>query len=98
MANSEGGSPAPEQKPEPVQHINLKVVGNDQSEISFKIKNTTPFQRLMDAYLQKTGQDKNAVRFLYQGTRIQADATPQDLDMEDGDQIDVTVEQLGGGL
>lgn len=57
-----------------MQHINLKVLGQDQSEIgkyvfwkldirlvidtflAFKIKRTTPLQRLMDAYVGKTGQ------------------------------------------
>ncbi|KAJ3006508.1 hypothetical protein HKX48_000101 [Thoreauomyces humboldtii] len=86
---------APEQKPDAVQHINLKVVGGDGSEIAFKIKRTTPLQRLMDAYVNKTGQDKGAVRFIIDGNRINGHETPDELEMEDGDMIQVSVQQAG---
>ena len=39
----------------------------------------------------------NSVRFLFDGNRVNPTQTPQDLDMEDGDVIDVMVEQQGGG-
>jgi len=79
-----------------VQHINLKVVGADSSEIAFKIKRTTPLSKLMAAYIQKTGQDPTSVRFLFEGTRVNDHDTPESLDMEDDDQIQVLVQQLGG--
>ena len=40
----------------------------------------------------------NSVRFLFDGQRLSANQTPQELEMEDGDVIDVMVEQQGGGL
>ncbi|KAJ3417101.1 Small ubiquitin- modifier 1 [Chytridiales sp. JEL 0842] len=86
-ANATGGE---------VQHINLKVVGSDGHEIAFKIKRTTPLQRLMDAYAQKSGVAASSVRFIYDGSRIKADDTPDILDMEDGDQIQTMVMQVGG--
>ncbi|RKP02181.1 hypothetical protein CXG81DRAFT_25195 [Caulochytrium protostelioides] len=85
---------APEEKK--VEHLTLKVIGSDMSEVSFKIKKTTPLAKLMDAYIKKTGQDQNSVRFLFEGERIQGGQTPDDLSMEDGDQIQVTIMQLGG--
>ena len=39
----------------------------------------------------------NSVRFLFDGNRVSANQTPADLEMEDGDVIDVMVEQQGGG-
>ncbi|KAF5375956.1 hypothetical protein D9615_008157 [Tricholomella constricta] len=36
-------------------------------------------------------------KFVYDGTRVQPDDTPGGLGMEDGDQIDAFLEQLGGG-
>ena len=39
----------------------------------------------------------NSVRFLFDGNRVNPNQTPQELDMEDGDVIDVMVEQQGGG-
>ncbi|RKO92656.1 ubiquitin-related domain-containing protein, partial [Blyttiomyces helicus] len=77
------------------QHIQIKVVG-DQGEIAFKIKRSTALQRLMDAYINKSGQDRASVRFLYDGNRLEGTETPEELDMEEGDQIQVTVQQIGG--
>ncbi|CAG8448154.1 13583_t:CDS:2 [Acaulospora morrowiae] len=77
-------------------HINLKVVGNDHNEMFFKIKRSTQLKKLMDAFCTRQGKLLNSVRFLYDGERIREDQTPQELDMEDGDTIDVMVEQTGG--
>ncbi|KAF9348285.1 dolichyl-phosphate-mannose-protein mannosyltransferase pmt3 [Mortierella sp. NVP85] len=89
-----------EKKPEPgsVEHINLKVVAQDQSEVFFKIKRSTQLKKLMEAYCERQGKSSNSLRFLYDGERIQPTNTPNDLEMEDGDSIDVMVEQVGGTL
>ncbi|KAI8984649.1 ubiquitin-related domain-containing protein [Mycotypha africana] len=79
-----------------VEHINLKVVGSDQNEVFFKIKRSTALRKLMDAYCERQGKQPGSVRFLYDGTRVLPQDTPNDLDMDDGDCIDVMVEQIGG--
>ncbi|CAG8449374.1 16093_t:CDS:2 [Dentiscutata heterogama] len=66
------------------EHINLKVVGSDHNEMFFKIKRTTQLKKLMDAFCERQGKAFNSLRFLYDGER---------LEMEDGDAIDVMVEQ-----
>ncbi|EIE76644.1 hypothetical protein G6F46_003770 [Rhizopus delemar] len=78
------------------EHINLKVVGSDKNEVFFKIKRTTQLRKLMDAYCERQGKAPGSVRFLYDGTRVQNHNTPNELDMDDGDSIDVMVEQIGG--
>ena len=40
------------------------------------------------------GEGMNAVRFLFDGERLRETQTPGDLDMEDGDAIDVQIEQV----
>ncbi|OZJ04270.1 Ubiquitin-like protein pmt3/smt3 [Bifiguratus adelaidae] len=87
-----------EKKEEGGQHINLKVVGSDHNEVFFKIKRTTQLKKLMDAYCERQGKATSSVRFLYDGQRIQPTNTPNDLEMEDGDSIDVMVEQIGGAI
>ena len=37
-----------------------------------------------------------AVRFHFDGERLRETQTPSELDMEDGDAIDVSMEQVGG--
>ncbi|KAK9728985.1 SUMO protein smt3 [Basidiobolus ranarum] len=83
-------------KKESTEHINLKVVGNDHNEVFFKIKRTTALKKLMEAYCDRQGKSVSSVRFLYDGVRIQPHNTPSELEMEDGDSIDVMVEQIGG--
>jgi len=85
-----------EKKPDANQ-LNLKVVTQDGNEIFFKCKMTTPLQKLMQAFCNRQGVALNSVRFLFDGQRLSANQTPQELEMEDGDVIDVMVEQQGGG-
>lgn len=76
--------------------INLKVVSQDNHEIFFKCKVGTALSKLMNAYCDRQGLNINTVRFLFDGVRIGPEKSPADLDMEDGDTIDVMVEQVGG--
>ena len=77
-------------------HINIKVKAQDGTEIYFKIKRTTQLKKLMDAYCQRQGLANNQCRFIFDGERIKDDDTPDGLEMENGDEIDVMVEQTGG--
>lgn len=52
-----------------VQRYQIKVVDAHQQEVFFKIKNTTKLGKLMDAYAERAGKAKDAVRFLYDGQR-----------------------------
>ena len=78
------------------QHINIKVKAQDGTEIYFKIKRTTQLKKLMDAYCQRQGLANNQCRFIFDGERIKDDDNPNSLEMENGDEIDVMVEQTGG--
>ena len=57
---------------------------------------TTPLNKLMAAFCQRNGVAQNSVRFLFDGNRVNPNQTPQELEMEDGDVIDVMQEQQGG--
>ena len=66
-----------------IEHINLRVVDADASEISFKIKRTTPFQKMFDAYAQKKGVNVQNLRFNFDQERLDPGKTPNDMDMEE---------------
>merc|ERR1719183_1259677 len=51
--------------------------------------------KVFGAYARRKGVDKNQLRFLVDGERVKIDDTPETLDMEDGDQVDVVLEQIG---
>ena len=77
-------------------HINIKVKAQDGTEIYFKIKRSTQLKKLMDAYCQRQGLANNQCRFIFDGERIKDEDSPDSLEMENGDEIDVMVEQTGG--
>lgn len=84
-----------EQKPLD-EHLNLKVKGQDGNSVFFRIKKSTQLRKLMNAYCEKMSVDINSIVFLFDGHRLQADQTPQQLGMEDEDEIDAMLHQTGG--
>lgn len=85
-----------DKKDDAKDQINLKVKDQDNSEVHFKVKMTTKFEKIFNAFCSRKALQPDAVRFLFDGTRINPTQTPKDLDMEDGDSIDAMMEQVGG--
>jgi hypothetical protein len=79
----------------PNELINLKVVTQDGHEIFFKCKMGTDLFRLMLAFGRRQGVSLNSVVFLFDAERILPGQSPHMIGMEDGDVIDVLVEQMG---
>lgn len=79
------------------EHINLKVMGQDNAIVQFKIKKHTPLRKLMNAYCDRAGLAMAAVRFRFDGQAINESDTPLSLEMEEGDTIEVYQQQTGGG-
>ncbi|KAG4032096.1 hypothetical protein MFRU_007g00100 [Monilinia fructicola] len=95
MSENEG-SPAGEKPEVPVsEHLNIKVTDNN-NEVFFKIKRSTQLKKLMDAFCERQGKAPNSVRFLFDGSRVQPTDSPDKLDMQDGDTLEVHQEQIGG--
>ena len=70
---SPGGAP---EEPQQSEHLNIKVTDSN-SEIFFKIKRTTALKKLMDAFCERQGKAPNSVRFLFDGSRVQATDSPE---------------------
>lgn len=76
--SDENGSPGAPSKPEEAQqteHLNIKVTDNN-NEVFFKIKRTTQLKKLMDAFCERQGKAPSSVRFLFDGSRVQATDSP----------------------
>lgn len=78
------------------EYIKLKVVGQDNSEVHFKVKLSTNMGKLKKSYSDRQGVPVSSLRFLFDGRRIDDNETPKALEMEDGDVIEVYQEQVGG--
>uniref|UniRef100_A0A9J7ZNZ4 Small ubiquitin-related modifier n=1 Tax=Cyprinus carpio carpio TaxID=630221 RepID=A0A9J7ZNZ4_CYPCA len=60
------------------EYIKLKVIGQDNSEIHFKVKMTTHLKKLKESYSQRQGVPMNSLRFLFEGQRIADNQTPKE--------------------
>ena len=76
--------------------VNLIVVEPSGTESIFVMDQTTSLQKLMHDYCNRKGISTNAVRFLFEGNRLNEAMTPQNMNMEDGDRVHVRREQMGG--
>lgn len=78
------------------EHINLRVIGQDGQVVHFKIKKNTPLRKLMTAFCERTQLRMESLRFRFDGQAINETDTPMQIEMEDGDSIDVFQQQTGG--
>ncbi|PQE04552.1 ubiquitin family protein [Rutstroemia sp. NJR-2017a BVV2] len=79
--------------------IIIKVGDQAGQEIVFKLKRNKVLGKLMAAYCEaKSIKNQDDVRFLYDGERLKGPETPDSLEMEDEDRIDVFLTQIGGSI
>ncbi|GFY97568.1 small ubiquitin-like modifier 2 [Actinidia rufa] len=68
----------------------------DGNEVFFRIKRSTQLKKLMNAYCDRQSVEFNSIAFLFDGRRLRGEQTPDELEMEDGDEIDAMLHQTGG--
>ena len=89
--------PAPAPAPGDLENfISIKCVDQQQRELLFKLRMNTRFERVFDRFADEMHLPVHSLRFLFDGDRVSPEQTPGGLVMEDGDTIDVHVEQTGG--
>ena len=77
--------------------ITVKVKSQDNEEIHFKIKRNTPMKKMMQRYCERNGlSSTHNVEFLYEGEQIYPSNTPDELGLNENDEISVVVKQIGG--
>ncbi|KAL4570655.1 hypothetical protein LXL04_026315 [Taraxacum kok-saghyz] len=81
-------------------HITIKVNVHQREklELFFRIKRNTKLKKLVDACCDRQSLEKKLVDFLIDGTRLREEQTPDELEMEEGDEIDVMLHHDGGGI
>ena len=91
MATNEAKQPK-----ENPDNINLKVMGQDGKFLKFKIAKHTALKKLMLTYCERAGLDIQTIRFSFDGARINESDTPKSLDLQEGDTLEVFMQQTGG--
>jgi small ubiquitin-related modifier len=52
----------------------------------------------MSSFCERASMDARSIRFMFDGSVMNPDATAESLGMEDGDEIDAMLTQVGGTL
>jgi len=83
-------TPQTSQTPE-IEYIQLKVMDDNKilNEIHFRVKQTTQMAKLKKSYSERSGVPLTSLIFLFKGHKIDDDATPKELKMEQDDIISV---------
>ena len=71
------------------QTLNLCTRDPFGTETYFKCKPTTELHKLFSAYAMRSDIPAEELAFLYHGTHLMGQHTPEDLGLRDGDRIDV---------
>jgi len=71
------------------EFINLRLIGQDDSEYRFRVKKTIHMAKLKESYSSRVGKHISYLRFMFDGSRLSDDSSPQSLDMENNDIIEV---------
>jgi len=77
--------------------IGLNVVFQGRS-IRFQTKRSGSLRKVLDVAAQRFNMDRATLRFTYDGETVHGreDETPESLGMQEGDEIDVHIQQEGG--
>ena len=82
--------------PEPAEQLLLKACDAQGAITEFKIRPTTKFAKLFRAIAEQKGVNKDMLRFMFDGERLKENETPVMKRMQNGDTIDIMLEQIGG--
>mmetsp|Transcript_24293 Transcript_24293/g.58634 ORF Transcript_24293/g.58634 Transcript_24293/m.58634 type:complete len:86 (-) Transcript_24293:151-408(-) len=74
----------------------ITVRNSEGDETKFKIVGHTKFKKIFNHYGKSKGVEAKSLKFVFDGERVHPEQTPKELKMEDGDVIDVFIEQEGG--
>ena len=75
--------------------LTIRIRDQTGEETYFKVKPQTRMDKVFNAFATKKGVHCHSLRFMIDGERIPDLDTPQSLELEDYDQIDVILEQCG---
>ncbi|KAL5710607.1 hypothetical protein ACHQM5_021149 [Ranunculus cassubicifolius] len=78
------------------KHIKLSIRDQSGDTVTYRVKRSTKLRNLMKAFCVKKLLDIKTVVFLHYGRSIKHNRTPDQLQMEDGDEIDAMLVQVGG--
>mmetsp|Transcript_6287 Transcript_6287/g.11921 ORF Transcript_6287/g.11921 Transcript_6287/m.11921 type:complete len:104 (+) Transcript_6287:31-342(+) len=80
------------------EKLTLQVAKDGLEPVSFKVKRSTPFSKIFNAFCAHYKLERGLLKFLFNGKRIGKDQTPADFEMEDFDTVECFQEMVGGSF
>ena len=77
--------------------LNVCPIGMDGSVVSFYVKKTTALRKVKNSYSEKNGVESHTLRFCFEGARIGDGDTAENLQLKEGDTIEVFPALVGPG-
>ena len=75
--------------------IHVQDMRNGEQRLSFRVKPSTQFAKVADAYCARIGTDRDDMRFVFNMYRVGMGHTIEELGIEDGDVVYTMEMQLG---
>ena len=79
------------------ERITIQIKDQTSDGLTLRVKKSTPFRKILDAYARSAEKQPRECRMYLDGLRLGLEDTPGSVEMEEGDLVDVFVEQTGGG-
>ncbi|XP_017225819.1 small ubiquitin-related modifier 2 [Daucus carota subsp. sativus] len=92
-----GGKKRASGQMEQTHDIITVVVKSQVKEVHFKVKRNTKMQKIFKMFCDKAQVEFRSMRFLIDGCRVSPTATPEELNMRDGDEVEAMIYAGGGG-
>ncbi|CUA71625.1 hypothetical protein RSOLAG22IIIB_09723 [Rhizoctonia solani] len=78
--------------------ITLVIRSQEGPSFQIKVSRVKPLKSAFDKAHEQFRKAPNTFRFFYNGTRLQDDDTPKMHEMENNDEIDANIQQVGGAF
>ncbi|KAJ2932152.1 hypothetical protein H1R20_g4945, partial [Candolleomyces eurysporus] len=86
-------SQEPEEDVKPKLNLNIAYEGQ---HVTVKVKANMKFAKIFEVVEKRFQKEPGTFKFVFEGQRVGKEDTPGTLGMEDGDQVDAFLMQVGG--
>jgi small ubiquitin-related modifier len=76
--------------------ITVRISSQSSDTVHVKVKKDAPMHKIFQAYAAQIGTQASQLKFIYDGERLKETDSPKMLEMEDNDEIQAVLEQVGG--
>lgn len=90
-------SPPPEQKEDnDKKYVKITLIDNEGNQIEYRIKRHIPLGKIVELYGKKYQKVVGQLRLNWNGRQVQKSETPESLQMDTQEELEILAPQIGG--